>query len=102
MADVLFPIASLAVLVLTAAGVVWRARNERWIGDAQLALNARPFLALIPAAFLTLVAAVLVILGVASLEAGFSAGWGFFPLALEAAIIVGFTVWIARRPFPPA
>lgn len=90
------------MLVLTAAGVVWRTRNERWIRDAQLALNARLLLALIPAAFLTLIAAVLVILGVASLEAGFSAGWGFFPLALEAAIIVGFTVWIARRPFPPA
>lgn len=33
-------------------------------------------------------------------DAGFAPGWGFFPLALEALLIVAFTVWIARRPFP--
>lgn len=91
---------SVAVLVLTAAGIVWRARNKLWVHDAQLALNAQPRLSLIMPVFLVLGAVVTVILGVGSLEAGFVPGWGFFPLALDALLIVGFTVWIARRPFP--
>jgi hypothetical protein len=98
MAIVLFPIASVAVLVLTAAGVAWRARNKQWVHDAQLALNARPRLNLIPAVFLLLGAVALVIFGIASIAIGFTAGWGFFALALEALTIVGFTAWIARRP----
>lgn len=100
MRDVLFPVASVAVLVLTAAGIVWRARNKRWFHDAQLAFNAQPRLSLILPVFLVLGAGVTVILGVGSLEAGFALGWGYFVLALDALLIVGFTVWIARRPFP--
>ncbi|WIE58134.1 hypothetical protein DEI96_000550 [Curtobacterium sp. MCLR17_031] len=100
MRDVLFPVASVAVLVLTAAGIVWRARNKRWFHDAQLAFNAQPRLSLILPVFLVLGAGVTVILGVGSLEAEFALGWGYFVLALDALLIVGFTVWIARRPFP--
>lgn len=91
---------SVAVLVLTAAGIVWRARNRQWVHDAQLALNAQPRLSLILPVFLVLGAAVTVFIGVGSLEAGFAPGWGYFALALDALLIVGFTVWIARRPFP--
>jgi len=80
--------------------MAWRGRNERWVRDAQLALNAQPLLSLIPAALLALGAVALAVLGIATLAAGFAPGWGFFPLALEALLIVGFTVWIARRPFP--
>lgn len=79
---------------------MWRARNKRWVHDAQLALNAQPRLSLILPVFLVLFAAVTVVLGVGSLEAGFASGWGYFPLALDALLIVGFTVWISRRPFP--
>lgn len=79
---------SVAVLVLTAAGIVWRARNKRWGRDAQLALNAQARLSLILPVFLVLFAAVTVILGVGSLEAGFAYGWGYFPLALDALLIV--------------
>jgi len=100
MADVLFPVASLAVLVLTGAGIAWRARDKRWVRDAQLALNARPRLRLVPVVFLLLSAPALVIIGVASLGAGFTVGWGFIPLALEALLIVSFIAWIARRQFP--
>lgn len=100
MQDVLFPVMSVAVLVLTAAGIVWRARNKQWVHDAQLALNAQPRLSLILPVFLVLCAAAIVVLGVGSLEAGFAYAWGSFPLALDALLIVGFTVWIARRPFP--
>ncbi|MBT2504253.1 hypothetical protein [Curtobacterium sp. ISL-83] len=100
MRDSLFPVMSVALLVLTAAGIVWRARNKRWVHNAQLALNAQPRLSLILPVFLVLGAAVTVFLGVGSLEAGFTPGFGFFALALDALLIVGFTVWIARRPFP--
>lgn len=100
MRDALFPVTSVAVLVLTAAGIVWRAQNKRWVQDLQLALNAQPRLSVIMPVFLVLCAVVTVSLGVWLLEAGFAPGWGFFPLALEALLLVGFTVWIARRPFP--
>lgn len=100
MRDVLFPVMSVAVLVLTAAGIVWRARDERWVRDAQLACNAQPRASLILPVFLVVFAAVTVVLGIGSLEAGFAAGWGYFPLALDALLIVGSSVWIARRPFP--
>ncbi|MCJ1715230.1 hypothetical protein [Curtobacterium sp. VKM Ac-2922] len=76
MRDALFPVLSVAVLVLTAAGIVWRARNKRWVRDAQLALNAQPRLSLILPVFLVLFAAVTVILGVGSLESRFAYGWG--------------------------
>jgi hypothetical protein len=62
--------------------------------------HARPRLSLIMPVFLVLGAALIVVLGVGSLEAGDAFGWGYFPLALDALLIVGFTVWIARRPFP--
>lgn len=91
---------SVAVLMLTAAGVVWRARNKRWVHDAQLVLNAQPRLSLILPVLEVLFAAVTVVLGIGFLEAGFANGWGFFPLALAALLLVGFTVWISRRPFP--
>lgn len=91
---------SVAVLALVAAGIVWRARNKRWVRDAQLALNAQPRLSLIPPVALVLFAAVTVFLGVGSLEVGFASGWGYFPLGLGALLIVGSTVWISRRPFP--
>lgn len=100
MRDALFPVMSVGALVLTAAGIVWRARNKRWVHDAQLALNAQPRLSLILPVFAVLFAAVTVVLGVGSLEAGFAYGWGYFPLALAALLIVGFIAWIARRPFP--
>ncbi|MFS2028559.1 MULTISPECIES: hypothetical protein [unclassified Curtobacterium] len=100
MRDALFPFLSAAVLVLTAAGIVWRARNKRWVRDAQLGLNAQPRLSLILPVFLVLFAVVTVILGIGSLEAGFGYGWGYFPLALDALLIVGFIVWISRRPVP--
>ncbi|PZF66471.1 hypothetical protein DEI81_02420 [Curtobacterium sp. MCBD17_013] len=100
MAEALFPLVSVAILVLTVGGIVWRGRDKRWVRDAQLALNAQPLLSLIPAAFLALGAVALAILGFGSLAAGFAPGWGFFPLALEALVIIGFTVWIARCPFP--
>jgi hypothetical protein len=100
--DLLFPVMSVIVLVLTAVRIVWRARNEQWVRDAQLALNAQPRLSLIPPLLEVLFAAVAIVLGVGFLEAGFAFadGWSFFPLALAALLIVGFTVWIARRPFP--
>jgi hypothetical protein len=47
-----------------------------------------------------LFAAVTVVLGVGFLEAGFAYGWGFFPLAIAALLIVSFTVWISWRPSP--
>lgn len=100
MQDVLFPLASVTVLVFTAGAIVWRARNERWVREAQLALNAQRRSSVIMPVFLVLCAAVTVVLGVVSLEDGFAPGWGYFPLALTALLIVGFTVWIARRPFP--
>lgn len=100
MTDVLFPVTSLAVLVLTALGIAWRIRDDRWVRDAQLALNARPRLSLISVVFLMLSAAALVIIGVASLGASFTPGWGFVPLALEALLIASFIAWIARRKFP--
>lgn len=77
-----------------------RARDKRWVPDAQLAFNAQPRLSLILSVSLVLFAAVTVSLGVGSLEAGFAYGWGYFPLALGALLIVGSTVWIYRRPFP--
>jgi len=100
MRDALFPVMSVGALVLIAAGIVWRARNKRWVHDAQLALNAQPRLSLILPVFAVPFAAVTVVLGVGSLEAGFAYGWGYFPLALAALLIVGFIAWIARRPFP--
>ncbi|WP_439693860.1 hypothetical protein ACRQ4B_06425 [Curtobacterium sp. SP.BCo] len=100
MRDALFPVMSVAILALIAAGIVWRARNKRWVRDAQLARNAQPRLSLILPVSLVLFAAVTVILGVGSLEAGSAYGWGYFPLALGALLIIGFTVWISRRPFP--
>ncbi|MFJ3378859.1 hypothetical protein ACIPJ2_00505 [Curtobacterium sp. NPDC090217] len=100
MREALLPVMSVAVLVLTAAGIVWRARNKQWVRDAQLGLNAQPRLSLILPVLMVLFAAVMVVLGVGSLEAGFTFGWGYFPLALAALFIVGFIAWIARRPFP--
>lgn len=100
MRDALFPVMSVAVFALITAGIVWRARDKRWVRDAQLALNAQPRLSLILSVSLVLFAAVTVILGVGSLEAGFAYRWGYFPLALGALLIVGSTVWIYRRPFP--
>lgn len=100
MTGVLFPAVSVAVLVLTAAGIVWRARDKRWVRDAQLALNAQPRLSLIFPVFVVLFAAVTVVLGVGSLEAGSAYGWGYFLLGLAALLIVGFIAWIACRPFP--
>lgn len=92
---------SVAVLVLTAVGIVWRARNKRWVHDVQLALNAQPRLSLILPVLAVLFAAAAVVLGVGFLEAGFAYGWGFFVLAIAALLIVSFTVWISRHPFPP-
>lgn len=100
MAEILLPAGSLVVLVLTTAGVLWRSRDARWVRDAQLALNAQPLLSLIPAAFLLIAAVALVVIGVGSLVSGFVPGWGFFALALTALLLLGFTAWIASRPFP--
>lgn len=96
----MFPLVSVALLVITTAGIVWRGRNQRWVRDAQLAVNAQPRLTLVSASFVVLGAAALVIWGVGSLTSGFVPGWGFFPLALQALLLVAFTAWIARRPFP--
>lgn len=100
MLDVLFSVMSVVVLLLTAAGIVWRARNKQWVHDAQLALNAQPRSSLILPVLVVLFAAVAVVFGVGFLEAGFAYGWGFFPLAIAALLNVSFTVWISRRPFP--
>ena len=77
-----------------------RGRDERWVREVQLTLNAQPRLSGILPVFLALGAIALVLVGVGSLAAGFGAGWGFFLLALDALLLVGFTAWLARRPFP--
>lgn len=82
----------------TAAGIVWCARDKRWVHDAHLALHAQPG----PSPILPVVAlpfaAVTVVLGVGLLEARSANGWGY--LAVAALLIVGFIAWIACRPLP--
>lgn len=100
MAEAVFPVLSVTILVLTIAGLVWRGRDGRWVREVQLTLNTQPRLSWILPVFLALGAIALVFFGVGSLVAGFGAGWSSFLLALDALLLVGFTAWLARCPFP--
>jgi uncharacterized membrane protein len=96
----LFPWVSVALLLLAVVGIAWQSRNRDWTRDAQLALNGHPLLNILAGVMVVAFAVVMVFFGVGELEAGFRSGWGFFPLALVALLVVVFTVWLQLRPFP--
>lgn len=92
------PWVCVAIFVLTVVVLVIRSRNTVWVNDIRLQLNAQPRLNAALAAVMILAAAGAVIFGIGFLQAGYTYGWGFFPLAGAQLLVVAFYLRIAHQP----
>jgi hypothetical protein len=101
MAEAVLLAASVAVLLGTVAGLVWRVRNPVWLRDAQLTLNASPRSSMLVLVSGALVAALVLALGIFWVAAGHIVdGWAMVCLAATGFAHVSVSVWIRRQPFP--
>ncbi|WIB78691.1 hypothetical protein DEJ28_06230 [Curtobacterium sp. MCPF17_002] len=91
--------ASVAILVGTAALLVWRVRNPTWVRDAQLTQNASPVISLLMLALGALLVALAFTFGISLVATRHSIlGWAMICLAATGLTHVWVNVWIRRRP----
>ena len=94
-----FPWVCCAILLAVVVLVPRRIKGPDRLRDMQLSMNASPGLNVAGGVFLLLGAAISIALGNVFLGAGYTFGWGFFPLAAGKLFIIGFCAYVARQPW---